>query len=199
MAMTLPAVLNPAADAGAGISGARAGRAGLPVPKPPEEVVRRAAPPVPAPPPPLPAQAPPPLPAQAPPPLPAQAPPLPAYPHPHSTEADLASRAPATVRPTPPAHRTPNVPERRQPRRPVRRRPEQRERRARPEDPRQRAVFDALVINEGVLDEAWFSSNVDVMRVIASIAAGALDAYEDDPAGFADWVAMHRTGQCDCH
>jgi hypothetical protein len=77
--------------------------------------------------------------------------------------------------------------------------PERRVRRPRPEDPRQRAVYDALVINEQILDEAWFNHSVDVMRVIANIASNALDAYEDDPAAFADWVAVHRSGQCDCH
>ncbi|HVQ94371.1 MAG TPA: hypothetical protein VMU51_25255 [Mycobacteriales bacterium] len=77
--------------------------------------------------------------------------------------------------------------------------PERRIRRPRPEDPRQRAVYDALVINEQVLDEAWFSHSVDVLRVIANIASNALDAYEEDPASFSEWVAVHRSGQCDCH
>jgi len=60
-------------------------------------------------------------------------------------------------------------------------------------------VYDALSINEHVLDEVWFSSSVDVLRVISSIAANALEAYDDDPASFAEWVAVHRTGECDCH
>jgi hypothetical protein len=77
--------------------------------------------------------------------------------------------------------------------------PRLRVRRTRPEDPRQAAVYDALVINERILDEVWFSSSVDVLRVIASIAANALEAYDDDPAAFAEWVAVHRSGECDCH
>ena len=77
--------------------------------------------------------------------------------------------------------------------------PRLRVRRTRPEDPRQAAVYDALSINERVLDEVWFSSSVDVLRVIAGIASNALEAYDDDPAAFAEWVAVHRSGECDCH
>jgi hypothetical protein len=69
----------------------------------------------------------------------------------------------------------------------------------RPEDPRQAAVYDALTINEHVLDEVWTSPSVDVLKVVSSIVVNALDAYEDDPAEYADWVAVHRTGNCDCH
>ena len=69
----------------------------------------------------------------------------------------------------------------------------------RPEDPRQAAVYDALAINEQVLDEVWTSPSVDVLKVVSSIVVNALDAYEDDPAEYADWVAVHRTGNCDCH
>jgi hypothetical protein len=86
----------------------------------------------------------------------------------------------------------------RQPRKTPPRGPGRRPRR-RPDDPRQAAVYDALAINEQVLDEVWFSSSVDVYKVVSSIALHALDAYEEDPAEFADWVAIHRTGQCDCH
>ena len=68
-----------------------------------------------------------------------------------------------------------------------------------PEDPRQAAVYDALAINEQVLDEVWTSPSVDVLKVVSSIVVNALDAYEDDPAEYADWVAVHRTGNCDCH
>jgi hypothetical protein len=71
--------------------------------------------------------------------------------------------------------------------------------RGRPEDPRQAAVYDALAINEQVLDEVWTSPSVDVLKVVSSIVVNALDAYEDDPAEYADWVAVHRTGNCDCH
>ena len=71
--------------------------------------------------------------------------------------------------------------------------------RGRPEDPRQAAVYDALTINEQVLDEVWTSPSVDVLKVVSSIVVNALDAYEDDPAEYADWVAVHRTGNCDCH
>jgi hypothetical protein len=60
-------------------------------------------------------------------------------------------------------------------------------------------VYDALSINEHVLDEVWFSSSVDVLRVISSIAANALEAYDDDPAAFSEWVSVHRNGECDCH
>jgi hypothetical protein len=74
-----------------------------------------------------------------------------------------------------------------------------RSRRGRPEDPRQAAVYDALAINEQVLDEVWTSPTVDVLKVVSSIVVNALDAYEDDPAEYADWVAVHRTGNCDCH
>jgi hypothetical protein len=74
-----------------------------------------------------------------------------------------------------------------------------RSRGARPEDPRQAAVYDALAINEQVLDEVWTSPSVDVLKVVSSIVVNALDAYEDDPAEYADWVAIHRTGNCDCH
>jgi hypothetical protein len=74
-----------------------------------------------------------------------------------------------------------------------------RSRRGRPEDPRQAAVYDALAINEQVLDEVWTSPSVDVLKVVSSIVVNALDAYEDDPAEYADWVAVHRTGNCDCH
>jgi hypothetical protein len=74
-----------------------------------------------------------------------------------------------------------------------------RSRRGRPEDPRQAAVYDALTINEHVLDEVWTSPSVDVLKVVSSIVVNALDAYEDDPAEYADWVAVHRTGNCDCH
>ncbi len=74
-----------------------------------------------------------------------------------------------------------------------------RSRRGRPEDPRQAAVYDALTINEQVLDEVWTSPSVDVLKVVSSIVVNALDAYEDDPAEYADWVAVHRTGNCDCH
>ena len=74
-----------------------------------------------------------------------------------------------------------------------------RSRRGRPEDPRQAAVYDALAINEEVLDEVWTSPSVDVLKVVSSIVVNALDAYEDDPAEYADWVAVHRTGKCDCH
>ena len=64
-----------------------------------------------------------------------------------------------------------------------------RSRRGRPEDPRQAAVYDALAINEQVLDEVWTSPSVDVLKVVSSIVVNALDAYEDDPAEYADWVA----------
>ena len=64
---------------------------------------------------------------------------------------------------------------------------------------RQAAVYDALAINEQVLDEVWTSPSVDVLKVVSSIVVNALDAYEDDPAEYADWVAVHRTGNCDCH
>jgi hypothetical protein len=74
-----------------------------------------------------------------------------------------------------------------------------RSRQGRPEDPRQAAVYDALAINERVLDEVWTSPSVDVLKVVSSIVVNALDAYEDDPAEYADWVAVHRTGNCDCH
>ena len=74
-----------------------------------------------------------------------------------------------------------------------------RSRQGRPEDPRQAAVYDALAINEQVLDEVWTSPSVDVLKVVSSIVVNALDAYEDDPAEYADWVAVHRTGNCDCH
>ena len=74
-----------------------------------------------------------------------------------------------------------------------------RSREGRPEDPRQAAVYDALAINERVLDEVWTSPSVDVLKVLSSIVVNALDAYEDDPAEYADWVAVHRTGNCDCH
>ncbi len=77
--------------------------------------------------------------------------------------------------------------------------PRPRARRGRPEDPRQAAVYDALAINENVLDEVWTSPSVDVLKVVSSIVVNALDAYEDDPAEYADWVAVHRTGKCDCH
>ena len=43
------------------------------------------------------------------------------------------------------------------------------------------------------------SPSVDVLKVVSSIVVNALDAYEDDPAEYADWVAVHRTGNCDCH
>jgi len=85
---------------------------------------------------------------------------------------------------------------------PGRRAPQQaapRTRKGRPEDPRQAAVYDALTINEQVLDEVWTSPSVDVLKVVSSIVVNALDAYEDDPAEYADWVAVHRTGNCDCH
>jgi hypothetical protein len=72
-------------------------------------------------------------------------------------------------------------------------------RRGRPEDPRQGAVYDALTINEQVLDEVWTNPSVDVLKVVSSIVVNALDAYEDDPAEYSDWVAGHRDGQCDCH
>jgi len=72
-------------------------------------------------------------------------------------------------------------------------------RRGRPEDPRQAAIYDALAINEHVLDEVWTSESVDALRVVSSIVVNALDAYEDDPAEYADWVAVHRSGRCDCH
>lgn len=77
--------------------------------------------------------------------------------------------------------------------------PERRTRGGRPDDPRQAAVYEALLVNEQVLDEVWFSSSVDVFRVVAGVAANALDAHDEDPAAFAEWVAVHRTGQCDCH
>ena len=79
------------------------------------------------------------------------------------------------------------------------RKPGTRSRQGRPEDPRQAAVYDALAINEQVLDEVWTSPSVDVLKVVSSIVVNALDAYEDDPAEYADWVAVHRTGNCDCH
>ena len=60
-------------------------------------------------------------------------------------------------------------------------------------------MYDALLINGAVLDEIWFSSSVDVYQVIANIAVNAVEAHEDDPVSFAEWVAIHRTGQCDCH
>jgi hypothetical protein len=72
-------------------------------------------------------------------------------------------------------------------------------RRGRPEDPRQGAVYDALTINEQVLDEVWTNPSVDVLKVVSSIVVNALDAYEDDPAEYSDWVAGHQSGQCDCH
>jgi hypothetical protein len=72
-------------------------------------------------------------------------------------------------------------------------------RRGRPEDPRQAAVYDALAINEQVLDEVWENPGVDVLKVVSGIVVNALDAYEDDPAEYADWVNVHRTGECDCH
>ena len=104
-------------------------------------------------------------------------------------------RAPAQAPPGPPAPRSPA--DLSQPSRGAR--AERRARLGRPDDRRQAAVYDALLINEGVLDEVWFSSSIDVFRLVASIAIGAMEAYDDDPASYADWVAVHRSGNCDCH
>jgi hypothetical protein len=97
----------------------------------------------------------------------------------------------------PPPTGEPSPPPRRQAAPPARR-PRQRGR-GRPEDPRQGAVYDALTINEQVLDEVWTNPAVDVLKVVSSIVVNALDAYEDDPAEYSDWVAGHQSGQCDCH
>jgi hypothetical protein len=77
--------------------------------------------------------------------------------------------------------------------------PRRRVRHGRPADPRQAAVYDALTINGEVLDELWFSTSTDVYQIIANIAVNAVDANDDDPVSFAEWVAVHRSGQCDCH
>ena len=45
----------------------------------------------------------------------------------------------------------------------------------------------------------WTNPAVDVLKVVSSIVVNALDAYEDDPAEYSDWVAGHQSGQCDCH
>ena len=100
---------------------------------------------------------------------------------------------PPTGSPAPPPRRQPPPP----PAQSARRlRPR---RRGRPEDPRQGAVYDALTINEQVLDEVWTNPSVDVLKVVSSIVVNALDAYEDDPAEYSDWVAGHQNGRCDCH
>ncbi len=108
------------------------------------------------------------------------------------------SGAAATVHPPPTGPPAP-PPRHPAPAQPAGRRGRPRRRRGRPEDPRQGAVYDALTINERVLDEVWTNPSVDVLKVVSSIVVNALDAYEDDPAEYSDWVAGHQSGQCDCH